>query len=249
LIRISHVIPLSHTSWVLLDQERVQHPHITQARVFVTDPFERRTSVVGSTMGSIVMFACHTARLVLRDLIEDDWTTIFAMSQSPAVTRYQSWLRLTSEIDAQQWVHQAMHHYQLSPRQAYNLAIVQQDTRAVIGWIGWGLPSDRALGDYDFGYALLPSAWGQGYMTEALQSAINYMFESLAANVVYGECASSNRASARVMEKNGMILVSQWSESDATTGTSEIHERYAVQVEAWRQVHAHIVMPYRIGDI
>ena len=141
------------------------------------------------------MFERHTARLVLRDLVADDWTTLFAMSQAPAVTRYQSWLRLTTETEAQQWVQRAMQHNQLLPRQAYNLAIVQPDLRAVIGWIGWGRPSDRARGDYDFGYALLPSTWGRGYMTEVLQSAIGYMFESLAANLVYGECASSNRSS------------------------------------------------------
>ena len=78
-------------------------------------------------------------------------------------------------------------------------------------------------------------------MTEVLQSAIVYMFESLAANLVYGECASSNRASARVMEKSGMTLVSQWSEPDIT-GTSADHERYAIQREEWRQRH-HVSAP------
>ena len=173
------------------------------------------------------MFECQTARLVLRDLVEDDWKAIFAMSQEPAVRRYQSWLRLSTEAEAQQWVHQAMHHNQLHPRQAYNLAIVQLGSYDMIGWIG-------TRGDYDFGYALLPSAWGQGYMTEALQSSIDYMFESLAASLVYGECASRNHASARVMEQVGMRLVSQWSELDAA-GLSEMHERYAIQVQEWRQ--------------
>jgi ribosomal-protein-alanine N-acetyltransferase len=183
------------------------------------------------------MFERHTARLILRDLVTDDWTAIFAMSQAPAVTRYQSWLRLTSETEAQQWVQRAMQHNQLHPREAYNLAIVQQESRTVIGWLGWGRPSDQTHGDYDFGYALLPSARGRGYMTEVLQSAIGYMFESLAANLVYGECVSSNRASARVMEKAGMTLVGQWSEPDITTGTCENHERYAIQLGEWRQQH------------
>jgi hypothetical protein len=65
--------------------------------------------------------------------------------------------------------------------------------------------------------------------------AIDYMFEPLEARLVYGECASSNRASARVMEKCGLTLVAQWNEPDATTGTGETHQRYAIGVGEWRQ--------------
>jgi ribosomal-protein-alanine N-acetyltransferase len=181
------------------------------------------------------MFAYSTARLMLRDLVEDDWQAIAALSQAPAVTRYQSWLRLAGPIEAQQWVQRAIHHNQLQPRQAYNLAIVERESQAVIGWLGWGRPSDRTRGDYDFGYALLPRVWGRGYMAEALQAAINYMFGALEAKLVYGECASSNRASARVMEKCGLRLVAQWDEPDPTTGAGETHLRYAIGVGEWRQ--------------
>ena len=52
----------------------------------------------------IPMFECHTRRLLLRDFIPDDWTAIFALSQAPAVTRFQSWLRLHTEAEARQWV-------------------------------------------------------------------------------------------------------------------------------------------------
>jgi len=181
------------------------------------------------------MFENHTKRLVLRDFVEADWMAIFAMSQAPLVMRYQSWLRLASEAEARQWVLQAKHHNDLEPRGAYNLAIIQQDTQAVIGWIGWGQSSVPERGDYDFGYALLPEAWGRGYMTEALQSALDYMFETMAARMVYGECAKSNRASARVMEKSGLRLVDQWIEADTLTSAHETHERYAIRLEEWQQ--------------
>jgi RimJ/RimL family protein N-acetyltransferase len=126
-----------------------------------------------------------------------------------------------------------MYHNQLQPRQAYNLAIVHG--QQVIGWIGWGRPADPVLGDYDFGYALLPAAWGQGFMTESLRAACNFMFESLHAKRIFGECAGSNVASARVMEKSGMQLVHTWQAVDAATGAHEEHRRYAIDVAAWRQ--------------
>jgi [ribosomal protein S5]-alanine N-acetyltransferase len=181
------------------------------------------------------MFELYTARLLLRDLVADDWPAIYAMSQSPAVTQYQSWLRLADETEAREWVQRASYHNQLEPRQAYNLAVVQLEPREVIGWFGWGRPSDRSRGDYSFGYALLPSAWGHGSMSEALQAGLGSMFETLAATLVYGECASSNRASARVMEKAGMALVHQWDEADPATGATETFYRYAMQVAEWRQ--------------
>lgn len=183
------------------------------------------------------MFACSSERLILRDFVEDDWQAIYALSQAPAVIRYQSWLRLAGPIESQQWVQRAIHHNHLQPREAYNLAIVEHATQAVIGWLGWGRPSDRSRGDYDFGYALLPGVWGRGYMTEALQAAINSMFGLLEARLVYGECASRNRASARVMEKCGLTLVAQWNEPDATTGADETHQRYAIGIGEWRQRH------------
>jgi RimJ/RimL family protein N-acetyltransferase len=71
-------------------------------------------------------------------------------------------------------------------------------------------------------------------MTEALQAACTFMFESLHAQRIFGECAGSNYASARVMEKVGMQLVHTWQEEDAATGASEEHRRYAIDGAAWR---------------
>jgi RimJ/RimL family protein N-acetyltransferase len=74
-------------------------------------------------------------------------------------------------------------------------------------------------------------------MTEALRAAIDYMFGSLAATRIFGECASSSPASARVMEKAGMALVEQWDEIDPAIGRAEAHRRYALDVADWRQRH------------
>jgi ribosomal-protein-alanine N-acetyltransferase len=178
------------------------------------------------------MFTLHTSRLVLRDLVASDWLAIYALSREAAVTRYQTWLRLSTEAEAQIWVANAIYHNRLQPRNAYNLAVVHQ--LDVIGWLGWGRPTNRELGDYDFGYALLPAAWGHGFMTEALHAAITYMFHSLHAQRVFGECASMNVASARAMEKVGMTLSAMWIEQNQTTREEEEHRRYTIDVTAWQ---------------
>jgi RimJ/RimL family protein N-acetyltransferase len=85
------------------------------------------------------VFALHTARLLLRDFVEDDAAAVYALSQEPTVTRYQTWLRLASPADARRWVQNAMYHNQLQPRQAYNLAIVHGQ-QVIVGLGGDGLP-------------------------------------------------------------------------------------------------------------
>ncbi len=148
-----------------------------------------------------------TRPLVVHDFIPADWRMVYALSREPEVIRYQTWLRLPDEDAARQWVDNAIDHNQRTPRSAYNCAIVTHHDSHAIGWLGWGRAAEPAKGDYDFGYALLPGAWGQGYMTEALRAAVGFMFESLGVRQVTGECALGNRGSARVMEKAGHHLV------------------------------------------
>ncbi len=71
-------------------------------------------------------------------------------------------------------------------------------------------------------------------MTEALHAAITYMFHSLHAQHVFGECASMNVASARAMEKVGMTLSAMWIEQNQTTREEEEHRRYTIDVAAWQ---------------
>lgn len=184
------------------------------------------------------MFELTTPRLWLRDFIEADWHVVYVMSQEPAITRYQSWLRLASEDAARAWVARAMHHNQLQPRTAYNLALVERDSQHVVGWFGWGVPSDLLLGDLDFGYALIHDYWGRGYMTETLHAGLAYMFAHLGACRVCGECASSNHGSARVMEKNAMVLVDRGQEADEHAGVTEEQCCYAITKEAWLAQHS-----------
>jgi ribosomal-protein-alanine N-acetyltransferase len=181
------------------------------------------------------MFELHTPRLLLRDFAPADWPAIHALAMEPQVTRYQSWLRLHTEEQTRRWLRGVISHNQLQPRIAYNLAIELPQPREVIGWLGWGQPSDRSKGDYDFGYALHPAQWGQGYMTEALQAMVQFIFESLGATSIFGECALSNRASARVMEKAGLSLVARWPERDFGIGVAEEHLRFAIRYTDWAQ--------------
>jgi [ribosomal protein S5]-alanine N-acetyltransferase len=182
---------------------------------------------------SDAMFELHSPRLVLRDFVEADWAAMYALSLEPEVTRYQTWLRLPDQARAREWVRDAIDNNKIRPRTTYNLAIALASSGRVVGWIGWGRPSDPAKGDYNFGYALHPDVWEQGYMTEALAAMVDFIFETLGAQMVTGDCASSNRGSARVMEKAGLVLTGRWYEPDDETGSSQEMLRYTITFADW----------------
>lgn len=55
-------------------------------------------------------------------------------------------------------------------------------------------------------YKTLPSFWGKGYTSEALQAVLTFAFRSLQLHRVEAGCATSNTRSIRVLEKAGMKL-------------------------------------------
>ena len=151
-------------------------------------------------------FRLEITRLLLRDFVFEDWPVIYALSCEPTVTGFQSWLRLAHEEAARHWVTEAIFHNSLLPRSSHNLAIIHKES----------------------GYALLPAFWNQGFMSEALSAAVNFMFCVLNAGIVFGECDKANPASARVMEKAGLRLVADWSDVDEENGGKVTMQRYAV---------------------
>lgn len=153
------------------------------------------------------MLEMQTQRLILRDITASDFDCMHRLRTHPEVTRYMDYIQSESEQDTRDWVQGTMHHNALVPRQSFNLTIVRQAENAILGWIGLGYAEDTTYGELDFGYALLPEYWGQGYATEALRAILSLGFERFPVQAIAGECDAANLASARVMEKAGMSLV------------------------------------------
>jgi len=77
-----------------------------------------------------------------------------------------------------------------------------------IGLIGQKGDPD-AHGDLEIGYGLNPDAWNQGYATEALAALLPYWLARPEVSRVTAETARTNRASARVLEKCGLVQVGE----------------------------------------
>jgi RimJ/RimL family protein N-acetyltransferase len=192
-------------------------------------------------------FHFDTPRLRVRDWIPEDWQLVWALASDPGVTRYQTWLRLEDEDACKKWISDAIHHNQLEPRVAYNTAVVLKDGDRAIGWLGWGtggnqnlvwrgasLKDDPEYGHGSFGYALLPEEWNHGYMTEAVRGMVQYAYDVLGMQSLRASCATSNRASARVLENAGLKLLHRRLERDESLDIEEEHSYYRLERADWR---------------
>ena len=175
-----------------------------------------------------------SSRLHIRDLTTEDWPAVHALRTNPDVYRYNHF-GPESEEETRTWIRETMVHNHLTPRSSHNCSISLRATGEVIGWIGFGLPSpDMAShSDLDFGYALLPAFWHQGFMSEAVRGMIDFLFTTTDATSAAATCDVRNIGSARVMEKAGLRQVERFAEVDDETGETTESYRHRILRCEW----------------
>jgi [ribosomal protein S5]-alanine N-acetyltransferase len=169
----------------------------------------------------------QTSRLEIRDLRQEDFEQLLVISSDPAVTRTNDYL--PGEATALGlWLEEIIASEARPPRTSDHSAIRLKNSDEIIGWIGLQLTNAPQLGRIDFGYALAPKFWNQGYMTEAVRAMLIYSFDTLEARIVTAFHLSDNAASGRVMLKAGMQL---YDEVMGDRTDTEVH--YIVTAEQW----------------
>lgn len=79
------------------------------------------------------------------------------------------------------------------------------------------------------GYWIGEMYWGKGIATESLSLVINYAFSVLGLEEIYAYVYSENKASIRVLEKNGMTKNEDTREYDKMSGRYEKTAKYVIQ--------------------
>lgn len=140
----------------------------------------------------------ETARLTLRRTTADDADGVFAYASDAEVTRY---LTITPRTDVDdsvaflKWCDEAW-----EGGSSYPLAIVDRSSGQFVGII----ESRISIHGIELGYALLRSAWGNGFMTEAILGVIDWAFGNDEVHRVWAYVDVANVASRRALEKSGM---------------------------------------------
>lgn len=85
----------------------------------------------------------------------------------------------------------------------------------------------------ELGYWIGRPFWGSGYMSEALQAVIEYAFDAMHADAVWGAYYRENARSGRVMEKCGMRKVGE--AGHVLNFIGEYHDEYirVITADEW----------------
>lgn len=86
----------------------------------------------------------------------------------------------------------------------YFWAIELKENKKVIGSIGFHNFNER-VNSIELGYIIGSKFWNKGYITEAIEIVLEYMFNEVGATRISAFVAPENPSSTRVLEKNGFI--------------------------------------------
>ena len=138
----------------------------------------------------------ETERLILRPFRESDADDVFAYASDPDVGPMAGWRPHESPQKSLEIVRGF-----ISSGEVW--AVESKETHKVIGTVG--LHPEQREGysfDYQLGYVLAKSCWGQGLMTEAAGRIVSYAFET-GAKTLFVAHFDGNERSKRVIEKLG----------------------------------------------
>jgi [ribosomal protein S5]-alanine N-acetyltransferase len=142
----------------------------------------------------------ETSRLQLRRPQVEDAKAIFeAYAQDPAVTRYLVWRPHQSIRTTNEFIGQCLDRW--SARSAFPYVITRESGAPAIGMLEVRPEPFKAT----IGYVLARPYWGQGFMPEAAGEIVRLVLSDPSMYRVEAFCDVENAASARTLEKAGMI--------------------------------------------
>ncbi len=142
----------------------------------------------------------ETDRLILRPPAEADATAIFeAYTQDLEVTRYLMWRPHQQLADAQEYLDRCRLGWRAGTELTWILA--RRTDQRVLGAISLRPHGHKA----SLGYVLARPFWGHGLMPEAGRALLSQAGHVDGLHRVWAVCDVDNHASARVMEKVGMV--------------------------------------------
>ncbi|UOQ43559.1 GNAT family N-acetyltransferase [Halobacillus salinarum] len=108
-----------------------------------------------------------------------------------------------TEDDSHFFVTQAIRDRKKRYRRRFVFVIFEKRVKKVIGNIEMNIHDWDGVGE--IGFIIHPRYWGSGYATEAALLMLKYSFETCELHRVYATCDPANEASARVLDKIGMV--------------------------------------------
>ncbi len=167
----------------------------------------------------------ETERLILRKMVLNDAEAVFAYASNSDVSRYTLWETHRSIEDSRAFLEFATQKYENGGEPDWG--IVYRGNGCLVGACGlvnWEAEHARA----EVGFVLSREYWGRGLMSEAVRAILRFGFERMNLNRIEARCIAENAASARVMEKAGMVYEGTLRQREYIKGAYRDIKLYAI---------------------
>ena len=167
----------------------------------------------------------ETERLILRKMVLNDAEAVFAYASNSEVSRYTLWETHRSIEDSRAFLEFATQKYENGGEPDWG--IVYRGNGCLVGACGlvnWEAEHARA----EVGFVLSREYWGRGLMSEAVRAMLRFGFERMNLNRIEARCIAENAASARVMEKAGMVYEGTLHQREYIKGAYRDIKLYAI---------------------
>lgn len=142
----------------------------------------------------------ETERLQLRELLEADAVSVFAVFQSPEVTKFYDVETMTEVASAAAMIARLRQRY--AERGGIRWAVIDREHENFVGTIGINsinVFAHKAV----VGYEISRASWGRGFATEALRSVVKFCHDYVELNRIEAAVMHGNEASVRVLQRIG----------------------------------------------
>ena len=147
-----------------------------------------------------VAMVLETKRLVLREMVQEDFPDLAEMLQDPEVM--YAYEHSFSQEDVQGWLDRQKIRYE---KYGFGLwAVVLKSSGQMIGQAGLTMQPYRNQEVLEIGYLLKKEFWHFGYAREAASGCKRYAFQTLGQPKVFSIIKSDNLPSIKVAESIGM---------------------------------------------
>ncbi len=176
----------------------------------------------------------ETERLILRRFAVSDAADMYRnWASSAEVARYLTWEPHPSEEATAELLAEWVKEYEKP--ETYNWVLVLKESNMPVGNISVVNISENTA-CASLGWCLGTAWWGQGYMPEAGNAVLRFLFESVGFRRVWANHDADNAKSGRVMQKIGMQKEGVLRQHGYAKGRIFDDVRYGILAEEYRSM-------------
>lgn len=142
----------------------------------------------------------ETERLVLGAISKSQAVPLLRLRSEDAVMRYIERPRANSLEEVYTFIEAVEEIH--AKEEGFTWTISMKDDNRFVGNIGF-FRIKKEVWRGELGYAMLPEFWGKGIMSEAIQKALEFGFNTIGFNSIEADINPANEASAKILLKNG----------------------------------------------